>query len=1058
MDEHFEENGNKYNKIISKILLVVLGIALTIGVGGMLYKFYLQNEEIKNRTKMYIEAGGTLSGGEYVVSDGGYIESKDNDVIEVKNDGTIVGKNGGTTTIEITKDSDDENLDYDGNPPKKQQKKQTNNKITDAYDELDEGESVEIEVTVEQKVSSIALDRTDINLYVGEVTFLKANILPETATNKNVTWSSSNSNVVSVKSNGEISANSVGVANITVTSKDNGKKANCKVTVVNKNVIANKIYLVEDKTTLNVGDNKKINPVVTPDSSLTKAINFSSSNSNVASVDQNGNISARSEGTAIINMSVPGENLTAKYTVIVKSVAVVNFVVSPSSVELEVGKSAILTTTVYPVNATNKNVTYISSDNTVASVDSNGIIIAKKAGNCSITVSSNNGKKVNVNVKVKETIIPVSRVSATLSNGSITIGQSTTIKTVVEPSNATNKNVTYASSDSGIASVNSSGVVTGVKAGTATISVTSSNGIKTNLVIKVNGILVKKINLSSTNLSLTTGATEKLSVKSIEPSNASNKGVKYTSNNPSVATVTSDGVIVANKAGSAVISVTSLDGGASSSCNVKVSDVSIKSFNLSSSSANLVVGGTTSLTVKNIAPANATNKSVTWSSSNNKIATVDNSGNVKAIKEGKVTITATANDGSGVNSSATINVSKIDVNSVSLSNERVIVEVGSTDALTASIKPKNATYQSVKWSSSDTKVATVSSSGVVTGKKMGKATITATVDGVKTSIPVYVTAKGDKVYYVDIQDYDYYIGDCIIIESTNSNGNKVYGMIDTGKSGKASYKRIISYLNDMGITKLNWVLLTHFHSDHVGGLTHLYDAGIKISAVYTKEYIGLDSNYANSYSSVNDMRTKRKESWNSMISKIKSNSELKYVTSSANNSFKLGNFKFKLYNTNNVYKDLGSVCKSTASCNENSNSLVALGTVNGKNFYFSGDIQDFSSKVKKATNNVYTIANTVMTNNKLSKIDVFKVAHHGITANNPQDALTKLKPSYAVTTNLKWYVNDKHSTIDRLKTAGVKADNILFSGNGTVSVNVNSSKTISVLQFNGEGCNGKKPC
>lgn len=578
--------------------------------------------------------------------------------------------------------------------------------------------------------------------------------------------------------------------------------------------------------------------------------------------------------------------------------------------------------------------------------------------------------------------------------------------------------------------------------------------------VKVNNILVNKIELESDNISINTNEVGKVKVKNILPSDASYKGVKYYSSDENIAVVDSSGNVLGKKEGVAVITVMASDGsGVKAECRVTVKDVKVTGISLSDSSASIVVGSSKQLSVKEIKPSNATNKSVRWSSSDTSIVSVDQSGLIKGVKEGKATISVISNDGSNIKTSIKVVVSKIAVTGVKLDHTKAITEVGDKTTIKATVSPSNATYKSVKWSSSNTSIATVSSSGVVTGKGQGKATLKAVADGKSVSIPIYVSKAGDKMYAVDVQDYQAYGGDCQLFQSKNSSGKKVYALIDTGLSKSSA--RLVSYLKDLGVKELDFVLITHFHGDHYGGLTKIYNSGIKVKNVYIKKYLNYDSYFSNSSIGIDAERAKRKKNYNSFISTVSKNSTIKYVSGSANNSMTLGNFKYKLYNTGQVFSGMNAKCKSTGACNENVNSIITLVTIRSKTFYLNSDIENYRAKVADTNtkkNYVYYWVNKIMTDNKLSAFSVGKVAHHGVVGNNPQNALNKMNSKYLYVTEVKDYVKSIRSeTITRIKNTGAPDSRVYYTGNGTVAFNV-GSQYIDILQFSGEGCNKVNGC
>ena len=244
-----------------------------------------------------------------------------------------------------------------------------------------------------------------------------------------------------------------------------------------------------------------------------------------------------------------------------------------SATTLTEGESETLTATITPSNATgDKTVKWSSSNEAVAAVDSNGKVTAKKAGTAVITVTSSNGKSASCTVTVKQKEIAITGIGLNKSTTSLTEGESETLTATIAPSNATgDKTVKWSSSNGAVAAVDSNGKVTAKKAGTAVITVTSSNG-KTagcTVTVKQKEIAITGISLNKSTTSLTEGESETLTA-TITPSNATgDKTVKWSSSNEAVAAVDSNGKVTAKKAGTAVITATSSNG-KSASCTVTV--------------------------------------------------------------------------------------------------------------------------------------------------------------------------------------------------------------------------------------------------------------------------------------------------------------------------------------------------------------------------------------------------------------------------------------------------------------------------------------------------------
>ena len=245
----------------------------------------------------------------------------------------------------------------------------------------------------------------------------------------------------------------------------------------------------------------------------------------------------------------------------------------------------------------------------------------------------------------------------------------------------------------------------------------------------------KGVSLSQTKLSLGKGGTATLTA-TVQPEDATNQRVLWSRNNELVATV-ENGMVTAVSEGDATITVTTEDGNYTATCKVTVT-IPVTGVSLSQTELSLSKGGTATLTAT-VAPSDATNQNVTWSSNNTEVATVNN-GTVTAVSGGKATITVTTEDGGHT---ATCNVTvTVPVTGISLSQNELSLEKGKTATLTATVAPSDATNQNVSWRSNNTAVATVEN-GTVTAISEGNATITVTTEdgGHTATCEVSVTAE-----------------------------------------------------------------------------------------------------------------------------------------------------------------------------------------------------------------------------------------------------------------------------------------------------------------------------
>ena len=362
-------------------------------------------------------------------------------------------------------------------------------------------------------------------------------------------------------------------------------------------------------------------------------------------------------------------------------------------------------------------------------VVSGGVTLDKNAASAenSFTLGA-----ADVNIRAVFEKVPVTSVNINTSEKSLYEGETFQLKAWPQPANAYNKAVTWSSSNTAVATVSSTGLVTAVKAGTATITVKTVDGGKTatcKITVQAVTVPVTSVKINTTAKTLAPGATFQMAAWP-QPTNATNKNVTWSSSNTAVATVSSTGLVKAVKAGTATITVKTVDGGKTATCAITVK-VPVTSVKINATAKTIAPGATFQLAAWP-QPSNATNKAVTWTSSNTAVAKVSSTGKVTAVKAGTATITVKTADG-GKTATCKITV-KVPVTSVKLNATAKTLNVGKTFQLAAWPQPSNATNKAVTWTSSNTTVATVSSTGLVTAKKKGTATITVkTVDGGKTA-------------------------------------------------------------------------------------------------------------------------------------------------------------------------------------------------------------------------------------------------------------------------------------------------------------------------------------
>ncbi|MBR1606529.1 MAG: Ig-like domain-containing protein, partial [Clostridia bacterium] len=246
------------------------------------------------------------------------------------------------------------------------------------------------------------------------------------------------------------------------------------------------------------------------------------------------------------------------------------------------------------------------------------------------------------------------------STMNLRIGGSDTLNAMVSPQNATNTGVTYHSSDPSRVTVDMYGTVRAVAAGSAVITATAADRGIVTASCQVSVWEDTKITLNKTNISLKVGATEYLTA-TVTPNQVYNQGLSYSSGNINVCSVSNNGMITGTGAGTTQVYVTAADG-TRASCTVAVG-APVTQIQLDYSSVSVSTGRTLTIGAT-VLPTNATNKGLTWKSSDENVATVDNFGNVRTWRSGTTFITVTAADGSGISTTCQVSVSGTEVTKV----------------------------------------------------------------------------------------------------------------------------------------------------------------------------------------------------------------------------------------------------------------------------------------------------------------------------------------------------------------------------------------------------------
>lgn len=412
------------------------------------------------------------------------------------------------------------------------------------------------------------------------------------------------------------------------------------------------------------------------------------------------------------------------------SVAVNSISLDTKDASLAISDTKQLTATISPTDATDKSLSWASSNTDVATVTTNGYVVAKGEGTTTISCASNDGSGIQAKCTVSVYKVKVETVEISSTEETLRPNATLQLTSSVAPANATNKAVTWNSSNSNVATVSSSGLVTAKDEGSAVITCTANDGsgTKAQCSVVVSKIHATDISLSSS-LTLTEGESKSLSY-TITPSNAED-AITWKSDNPAIASVTSSGLVNAIAAGTTNVRVATSNG-LSAACKVTVKELKPSSISLSATSLSFREGDSQQLTAT-VVPSNS-HYTLTWSSSNTAVATVSQTGLVKAVGGGTAQITVTTDNGLKATCSVT---SVAEPKAISVPSA-ISLYPDSQRQLKYTLDPIGARDE-VVWRGSNPTVVTVTEKGLLTAVGPGQARVTAiTHNGLQATCRVVV--------------------------------------------------------------------------------------------------------------------------------------------------------------------------------------------------------------------------------------------------------------------------------------------------------------------------------
>ena len=514
------------------------------------------------------------------------------------------------------------------------------------------------------------------------------------------------------------------------------------------------ITIAPEALNLETNETAKVTATVLPENAYSAKFEWSSSNPDIVAIDEEGNVVAKAAGNAnIIATATDGSGVTAQIPVTVVYTHATALTITPATVLFEVGSRQTLTATLDEETNKAADIVWTSNNPEVAEiVITEGVVevVGKAIGETNVIAQIKNGDEVVLQQTVPVKVDATLATSVTVEPAELTLetGQKFTFTAVVNVE-ATNKNVAWSSSAPEVVAVDAAtGEVTALGVGQATITATAVDGSEAQGTAQVTVVqsLATGIVISAESAELEATGDERAQLQltaTVTP--ATNKNILWNSSKPEVATVDANGLVTALAVGEAEITATIEGTALLATCKVTVLPSYATQVAIAYEGATQFETGSDALIqlAATVVPTYVTDNTVAWISSDEEIAAVDANGVVTfGEKPGVVTITAKANGAAeGQEVKATINFEVVYTlaTAIAIDQDPFTFKANDRQQLTATTDA--ATNKAILWTSSDTKVATVNSDGLVTAVGVGQATITATIEGTEIADTLVVTVE-----------------------------------------------------------------------------------------------------------------------------------------------------------------------------------------------------------------------------------------------------------------------------------------------------------------------------
>lgn len=727
-------------------------------------------------------------------------------------------------------------------------------------------------------IETMAFVETSVSVAKTQNKTISLTFEPHEDNYKYMVWTSSDESVATVTQNPNssypleaiVTAHKIGKATIKAEAQDgSGMSATCEVEVTP--LLVSNISLLTTSVVKTIP--AQLEASVTPSDADNKKLKWTSVTPDIATVTEDGMVIGLKMGTAQIKAeALDGSNFSKTFNVEVTGLPVSSISLPTTPVSVVKNKTGKIKVVVEPLESDNQKLTWMSSRPDIATVDNEGVVTGKKVGTTRITASTTDGTNLKAFVDVNIEPLKVETMAFAEPSVSIVKTEDKTITLTLNSEEVDNKSMVWTSSDESVATVVQNmnavypleAIVVAHKVGKATIKAEAQDGsgMSATCEVEVTPLMVSDFSLQTASVVKTIPTQLEAN---FTPAEADNKKLKWTSLTPDVATITEDGMMTGLKMGTAKVKAETTDG-SNLSCVFEVQVMGLPVSTISLPAESSIVKTESMKLEYSILPLASDNQKLKWSSNATYIASVDEStGVITAHKVGDAIITATATDGSGISASTTIHVTPLKVSQIEMPKEISLLHTLSKQ-IEVNIAPELADNKTLKWTSDNEDIATVTQEGVVKGVNVGTTNITATaMDGSGVSATCKVTVKPVTIELstntINLQKGSAYVEQTTTVLPENyehkdvvwtTSGNGVAsvdkdGHITANKPGVDTLRCSLSY--DSHIYSECRVIVYEDNVVYVGGLYYLLNREATVTSIYGGKNTSLDAkNVAQYYS------------------------------------------------------------------------------------------------------------------------------------------------------------------------------------------------------------------